>query len=168
MCTNKYKPHILVLPEDDANRQIANGFVLDPNLNERAIQILPAAGGWKKVVQAFRTVHANQMNQYPERRIVLIIDFDDMLNDRLSDVQSEIPEKLHDRVFVLGVLSEPEKLRAVLNKGYEDIGKSLSHDCSDNIRTVWCHRLLKHNESELDRMTSSVKPFLFNQTITSQ
>ena len=126
MSTNKYKPHILVLPEDDANRQIANGFVLDPNLNERAIQILPAAGGWEKVMQAFRTVHANHMNQYPERRIVLIIDFDDILDDRLSHIQSEIPEKLHDRVFVLGVLSEPEKLKADLNKGYEDIGTDIT------------------------------------------
>jgi hypothetical protein len=26
---NRYLPHVLVLPEDDANRQIANGFVLD-------------------------------------------------------------------------------------------------------------------------------------------
>ncbi len=72
MSTNKYKAHILVLPEDDANRQIANGFVLHPNLNERAIQILPAAGGWTKIMHAFRTVHAHQMKQYHERRIVLI------------------------------------------------------------------------------------------------
>lgn len=29
---NKYRPHVLVLPEDDANRQIANGFLLAPAL----------------------------------------------------------------------------------------------------------------------------------------
>jgi hypothetical protein len=42
MGLNKYKPHLLVLPEDDPNRQIANGFVHNPavDLNERAIQIL--------------------------------------------------------------------------------------------------------------------------------
>jgi hypothetical protein len=45
MSINKHRAHILVLPEDDANRQIANGFVLDPNLNDRAIQILPPSGG---------------------------------------------------------------------------------------------------------------------------
>jgi hypothetical protein len=38
MRINKYKPHILVLPEDDANRQIANGFILEPTLNQSAIQ----------------------------------------------------------------------------------------------------------------------------------
>ena len=29
MSVNKYQPHVLVLPEDDANRQLANGFLLD-------------------------------------------------------------------------------------------------------------------------------------------
>jgi hypothetical protein len=40
---NVFKPHVLVLPEDDANRQIVNGFLLDPSLNLRAIQALPIA-----------------------------------------------------------------------------------------------------------------------------
>lgn len=55
---NKYKPHVLVLPEDDANRQIANGFLLNSNLNRNAIQILPIAGGWLKVVDTFNE-HGN-------------------------------------------------------------------------------------------------------------
>jgi hypothetical protein len=58
------------LPEDDANRQIANGFLLNPYLNERAIQVLPIVGGWKKVLDEFNSVHAREMNKYLERRIV--------------------------------------------------------------------------------------------------
>ena len=27
MSVNKYKPHVLLIPEDDANRQLANGFL---------------------------------------------------------------------------------------------------------------------------------------------
>ncbi|MEH1785097.1 MAG: hypothetical protein V7L23_05745 [Nostoc sp.] len=53
MSINKHKPHILVLPEDDANRQIANGFILDISLNSRAIQVLPEARGWQNVVDTF-------------------------------------------------------------------------------------------------------------------
>ncbi len=30
---NRALPHVWVLPEDDANRQIANGFVDHPNVN---------------------------------------------------------------------------------------------------------------------------------------
>lgn len=50
MSINKYDQHIFVLPEDDANRQIANGFIQDLNLNQRAIQVRPIANGWKKAV----------------------------------------------------------------------------------------------------------------------
>jgi Zn/Cd-binding protein ZinT len=64
MSINKYHKHILVLPEDDANRQIANGFILDSNLNDRAIQILPPAGGWTKVIDFFKNTHVSRMYQY--------------------------------------------------------------------------------------------------------
>jgi hypothetical protein len=50
---NKYAPHVLVLPEDDANSDIANGFVLHVALDSRAIQVLRCAGGWAKVRDAF-------------------------------------------------------------------------------------------------------------------
>ncbi|MFZ2447852.1 MAG: hypothetical protein WAW37_15965 [Syntrophobacteraceae bacterium] len=164
MSTNKHKPHILVLPEDDANRQIANGFVLDPSLNGRVIQILPPVGGWKKVVDNFRDVHLLEMKAYPERRIVLLIDFDQKHEKRLNCVK-EMSSGLLDRVFVLGALSEPEDLKKNIGKNFEDIGKALSQDCVDNTRRVWGHELLKHNEAELDRMIVSVKPFLFNRPV---
>jgi hypothetical protein len=78
-------------------------------------------------------------------------------------LKTRIPEELSDRVFVLGVLSNPEKLNVKLNKmGLEYIGISLSSDCSDNTRKVWGDDLLKHNQKELERMVASVKPFLFN------
>lgn len=54
MSVNQYKPHLLVRPEDDANRQIANGFILEiPEKNIRRIQVLPVASGWRKVVDQF-------------------------------------------------------------------------------------------------------------------
>ena len=43
MSVNKFRQHVFVLPEDDANRQLANGFLLD--LSVRQVQILPEAGG---------------------------------------------------------------------------------------------------------------------------
>jgi len=162
MSTNKYKPHIFVLPEDDANRQIANGFVLDPNLNSRAIQILLPVGGWNKVVDEFRHVHASEMHIYSDRMMVLLVDFDNDQQKRLTDIKKEIPPTLVDRVFILGVLSEPEKLRIEINMTLEGIGKALSKDCADKTQIVWSHDLLRHNETELLRMISSVKPFLFN------
>lgn len=46
MSVNAYADHVLVLPEDDANRELTNGFLQEPALNPRAIQVLPVAHGW--------------------------------------------------------------------------------------------------------------------------
>lgn len=150
-----------MLPEDDANRQIANGFLNNLNLDDRAIKVLPVLRGWTHVVDAFTNVHAAEMRRFPERRIVLLIDFDQQQTKRLSTVKSRIPRELSDRVFVLGVLSNPEDLRNRINRSFEKIGEALSQDCVDNTRTVWGHDLLRHNETELERMILSVRPFLF-------
>lgn len=158
--SNKYQPHIHVLAEDDANRQIANGFLLESNLNNRAVKVLPLRGGWKKTLEEFNKKYASEMRQLPERMMVLLIDFDNDEN-RLSYVESHIPDDLKARVFVLGVLSEPENLKRESNKTFEEIGEALAKDCSNNKNELWGHNLLKHNKPELDRMATLVKPFLF-------
>ncbi len=161
MSVNNYRPHILVLPEDSANSEIANGFLLNPDLNERLIQVLPFVRGWMTVINKFMDDHAPKMRLYPERMIVLLIDFDEQ-EDRLAYVEQKIPSDLKDRVFVLGVLSEPEQLRSDIKKSFEEIGETLATDCSDNTDQLWSHDLLKHNKIELGRMVTAVKPFLFN------
>jgi len=109
MSVNRYQPHILVLPEDDANRQLANGFLLDiPNIGQ--IQILAEAGGWTQVRDRFVSDHIDGMRKYDGRFMVLLIDFDDHVN-RLKTVKARIPNDLVDKVFILGTLSEPEALR---------------------------------------------------------
>jgi hypothetical protein len=158
---NKYKSHILILPEDDANREIANGFNLNENLDGRSIQILPSAGGWKRVIEKFTDDHVSAMRQFTERMIVLVIDFDNEYEDRLKYIQDRIPSDLKNRVFVLGAQSEPEQLKKAMNKNFERIGEALSKDCSDNTNIIWNHDLLKHNKTEVSRMVLSVKPFLF-------
>ncbi|WP_341738786.1 hypothetical protein [Microcoleus sp. CAWBG640] len=104
--------------------------------------------------------YASEMRQLPQRMMVLLIDFDDDEN-RLSYVESHIPDDLKLRVFVLGVLSEPENLKRESKKTFEEIGEALAKDCSDNKNELWGHNLLKHNKRELERMASSVKPILF-------
>jgi hypothetical protein len=73
---NKYQPHVLVLPEDDANRQLANGFLLDQYLSTWKIQVLEEAGGWNEVLECFISDYAPGMALYPGRYMVLLIDFD--------------------------------------------------------------------------------------------
>lgn len=161
MSLNSERPHLLVLPEDDANRQIANGFVLNTRLDGRRIQVLTPPGGWLKVLDCLCKEHVKGLQANPERRIVLLIDFDDDAVNRSAYVRGQIPPQYADRVFVLGVESEPERLRAACNKKFEPIGEALADECAENTTDLWSHALLKHNAMELARLTADVKPFLF-------
>ncbi len=156
---NLYKPHIFVLPEDRADRQIANGFLQTPGLNERVIQVLQPAGGWRALCDWFRQNHAPERRRYPEQWMVLVVDFDGKL-DRRREVLEYVPEDLRDRVFVLGAFYEPENLKKTLGS-YETIGKLLGEDCRGGTCHTWQHDFLKHNGDELSRMRSKLTPLLF-------
>jgi len=157
---NRYLPHVLVLPEDDANRQIANGFVLylDPSVFTR-IQVLEEAGGWGAVLNRFVSDHVGGMVRYTGRHLVLLIDFDGS-RERLRIAQGRIPEHLIDRVFVLGVLTEPEALNGAVLGSYETIGEK-ARDCRERTDTIWAHELLRHNSNEIERLRQHVRPMLF-------
>ncbi len=160
MSANKYIPHVLVLPEDDANNEIANGFLLHAAIKPRAIHVLPCVGGWAKVRQAFVSDHVVEMRRFPKRHMVLLVDFDEKA-DRFSEMTKDIPKDLAGRVFVIGVWSEPEGLSRANLGSKEAVGTKLASECYDETRDIWNHELLRHNASELERMTTRLRPILF-------
>jgi hypothetical protein len=160
MSVNRHQPHVLVLPEDDANRQLANGFRLDPYLLNWKIQVLEEAGGWTKVLERFKKDQLVGMNRYPARLMILLIDFDDH-SERLAEAKAEIPDQLAERVFVLGALTEPEGLKQAGLGSPEQIGLGLAKDCREGTETLWQHPLLRHNDPELKRLLQHVRPILF-------
>jgi hypothetical protein len=146
-----------VLPEDDPNRQLANGFQLEFDVINR-IQVLPVAGGWTKVLDRFKSNHVREMDKYPGRFMVLLIDFDGQA-DRLDRAKAAVPDHLQDRVFVLGVWTEPEYLKPDLGS-YETIGRALAKDCREGTDSTWNHGLLRHNSGEIGRLRERVRPIL--------
>lgn len=163
MSANKYRPHVLVLPEDDANNDIANGFLLHDALDSRAIQVLPCAGGWRKVRETFFSDHVIEMRRNPHRYMVLLVDFDNEPT-RFDQMIEDTPDDLAERVFVMGVWSEPEELARAGLGNKEDVGYQLASECYDETRDVWNHDLLLHNADELHRMTTLLRPILFPST----
>jgi hypothetical protein len=160
MGVNKNRPHVFVLPEDDANRQLARGFEISAAMRfSRQFFVLPVAGGWTQVVDRFLSDEAVDMENCPDRYMVLLIDFDNN-QQRLSDVRNRIPGTLRDRVFILGVWSEPEDLKSSLGT-YESIGSAMARDCREETSATWDHDLLRHNSSELARLRMHVRPILF-------
>jgi hypothetical protein len=160
MGVNKSRPHILVLPEDKANLQIATGFQLEvPRDRQRQMQVLPPAGGWIKVLDLFESEHVLEMGRCEHRFTALLIDFDGQAG-RLNEAKAKIPERLGDRVFALGAWTEPETLKADLGS-YEAIGAAMAKDCREETDHIWAHQLLKHNVGELERLLVQVWSILF-------
>ncbi len=158
---NKYDDHLLIVPEDEPNEEMANGFVEHHSVVDRRIMVLERARGWLPAVESLERSLAQSMRNYPKRRVLLVIDFDNE-NNRREYVEPMIPADIRDRVFVLGTLSNPEELKAALNgQSYERIGRLLAEDCLRHTDTTWSHPLLEHNKGELTRLREQVRPFLF-------
>ena len=149
MSINRDLPHVVVLPEDDANRQIANGFALE--CSSRQLKVESEIGGWMRVVEDFLNFHVTSMRAFPERIVVLVIDFDDH-PERLVEIREKIPKDLVDRAFVLGCLKEPEDLKRSGLGTFEEIGRSLAKACVDVEVDSWNHPLMRHNATELSQL----------------
>lgn len=158
--SNKFRPHVLVLPEDDANRQIANGFLLEPSLRQRNLQILPPAGGWAVARDKLKAVHLPELARFPRRILVVLVDFDERL-ERRQQVMGDVQGEIRDRLFVLGVFSEPERLKAARGMSYEQIGQDLAAGCAARSDEAWGHELLAHNAEEATRLMAVAGPVLF-------
>lgn len=159
MSLNRYRPHIFIVPEDDANRQIANGFLTSPALRARTVQVLPNAGGWTAVRDRFEACLNDELSRYPEGFFILLVDFDDNA-DRKEQVLSKVSPQHRDRVFVLGAGGEPEALRKDLGS-FERIGKALARDCVEETDAIWGHPLLRHNAAERARMMPRLRSILY-------
>lgn len=160
MSVNRYLPHLFVLPEDDANRQLATGFQLAVPTNQ--LYVLREAGGWANVRDRFVADQVASMRSYPERRIVLLIDFDGHVN-RLATMKKAVPQDLIERVFVLGTLTRPEDLKPDHGSSLETIGRTLANECHGDERPTWDCELLRHNSAELTRLRVTSCEFLFTQ-----
>jgi len=162
MSINRYIPHLLILPEDDANRQIANGFLIHSNIVNTRSYVLPVAGGWNKVCETFEKNHIDEMRRLEARHILLLIDFDNNEN-RFNEIKKLVPDDLSSRVFILGCLSEPEALRKTMGS-FENIGLELAKDCYLGVDDNWNHDLIKHNHSEMLRLGVKVKSWIFKNS----
>ncbi len=100
------------------------------------------------------------MQRYAKRHMVLLVDFDEK-PARFSEMTKDIPKDLAERVFVIGVNPDPEELPRAGLGSKEDVGTKLAAECYDETRNVWNHDLLRHNASELERMTTLLRPILF-------
>lgn len=159
---NKYAQHVYVIPEDCADEQLAIGFVIHDQVDDRRIQIMPPAGGWGNVLQTFQDEYIGRLRSYPLGHVVMLIDFDGQYDVRRGEFEQAIPADLKQRVFVVGSKTTPEILRRELGTSFEKIGLSLADDCHVGTEMVWDHDELRHNNPDRQRLVAIVKPILFS------
>jgi hypothetical protein len=163
MSANRYREHLLILPEDDAYEQILVGFVecLSDHVSRR-VQILPLARGFEKALtQVLDDEH--QLRRYPLGRLLVVIDFDNVAGRRESiaaQLTTRNPE-LADRIFFIGSLDEAEDLVKGLGRNKHAIGAAAFRACEEQIPGDWDNRLLAHNQPELTRLSTFARPLLF-------
>jgi hypothetical protein len=75
-----------------------------------------------------------------------------------------VPERLRDRVYILGARSKPGHLTSAGLGSYEAIGRDLATDCREGTNRTWGHALLQHNASEVERLRQYVRPILFQES----
>jgi hypothetical protein len=148
LALNRYLPHLIVIPEDDANRQIAVGFTL--GCQTKQIRIENHCRGWTDTLDVFLRAHESDMRSYPKRYVVLIVDSDGQ-NDRISNIRQQLPVDIAGRVFVLGCFDEPENLKSEIGS-FESIGKTIAKQCIDGEHSIWLNVHLIHNTEELNRL----------------
>ncbi|MDX2037277.1 MAG: hypothetical protein SFX72_11555 [Isosphaeraceae bacterium] len=158
---NNYIEHVLVIPEDEADEQVANGFVLNDRVDDRRVQVMPVARGWSNVLKTFEDEYISYLRKYPLGQVVMLIDFDGQHEARMNRFREAIPDDLKDRVFVVGSSENPEMLKAALKvPRLEDIGRRLAEDCAVGPGGLWDHEQLKHNAEERKRLEISVQKFV--------
>lgn len=159
---NRELPHLLVLAEDRANEEIANGFFTHSGLALGKIKMLPIAGGGLKAVNAALGYCHKYLSRYQNAHLVLLIDFKEDVEiaakarARLLDASPLESE----RVFIVGCQFEPEDLRRALGLSLEKIGYQLAEECLTAPGDCWSHPQLIHNQEELARLRLNVLSFL--------
>ena len=159
MSPNCYQPHLLVIPEVKANQDIVNGFLLHVEYNARQLQVLDLANGWSKGKDKLLELSEGNLAKNKNAHALLLIDHD---GDpaRGFNIKAQISDDVKDRVFVIGVLSEPEELKSA-NQKYERIGGLIADGCKDNNSEFWQHELLVHNLEEVQRLSEAFHDLFF-------
>lgn len=157
---NRFKPQVLVVPEDDANRQLANGFVLYHAIAIRAVRVMIPAGGWNHVLSVFADEYVAYLRAYKDAHVILLIDFDGV-DDRRTKCEQAIPADIKPRVFLVGSRDEPEAIKRDVQESLEAIGTRLAEECYQERYELWIGPHFDHNDAERRDLSATVRSILF-------
>jgi hypothetical protein len=140
---------------------MVNGFSTLLEINERQFYVYDLARGWERGKETLLKLSKGYMREYPSSYALLIVDFDRNAH-RGSEIKNQIPEEVRDRVFVVGVLNEPENLKNSTGMKFEQLGLQIAEGCKDSNIDFWERQeLLAHNVDEIRRLSKAVRNLFF-------
>jgi hypothetical protein len=165
MSVNRFREHVIVVPEDDADRQLALGFVLHAAVNRTHIRLDGIADGWPNLLRRLREEYIGHLRRFPGGHVVLLMDFDDRIEERRRALENLVAEfddrgQWEGRVYLLGAAKDPEQLVREFGTHETRIGERLADECFREKFEWWDDELLAHNRETRERL-SVVRGTLF-------
>jgi len=148
---DKFKPHLFIVPEDDADRQIAVGFQMHLEAKGE-MQIVDVARGWLKVVGVIKDEYVPLLKNNLNSHVLGIIDCDKDA-DRIAEQLENFPEDIRNRIFLLGVRSA--------KMHFAEIGEKLADECYKDELDLWNHEMLSYSSSEALRAKDVLRELVF-------
>lgn len=165
MGVDKYRPHVLVLPEDSNFADIANGFKSRLG-HPRQFRVEGFGGGKDGLLERVRNLLPS-LAEYNDRYLVLLFDGD--AQGMFASSYSEFPE---NRVFCFCTRKESEDLRTEFRtKNWldpnrrEEIGRLLADDCLSNSWVHWSCDQLAHCVDVRTTARQQLESILFNKMV---
>lgn len=170
MSINRQQEHVIFFGEDEATRDLAQGFVESAKINELRCDVWHTFGtGWQSTVEAIELVN---MVRYPLTRLVLVIDLDRKGVHHIDKIKREIAESpFKDRVYVIGGAKDVQALQrafvaanSIGKMSEQDTGRKIADECFKDescIEGVWANPELVGNVAELVRLCRDAKDIIF-------
>lgn len=154
MSVNRYSAHMAIVPEDDAYRQIVNGFIRGfPDDVQRRLQPYPPAGGWAK---ALARIDPQELSKFPGRLLVILIDFDSDIEERGRKIEEARARAgaAGDRVFVIGANPEAEDLAREMHMTLARCGRQCADDCGVRRHGLLRLQAFRHNAGVFETLAA--------------
>lgn len=131
MKINRQQKHVIFFGEDEATRDLAQGFIESAKIDELRCDVWHEFGtGWQSTAEAIERV---KMAHYPLTHLILVIDLDRKGQQHIDYLKNEIANSpFRDRVYVIGGSNDVQALQRDFTKG-NSIGKM---SCQDTGRAI--------------------------------
>lgn len=170
MSINRQRKHVIFFGEDEATRNLAQGFCESEKINDLKCEVWSTYGtGWQSTIDAIETV---RMSRYPQTHLVLVIDLDRRGEDRIAALKREIANcPCKDRVYIIGCTKDVQALQrsftpvnSIGKLSAQETGRTIADRSSKDVSCmegVWGDSSLVHNKDELERLCRNLKDVIF-------